>query len=819
MTTDKCKWRVFSLVFAGSLAALPMEAFSQIEEIIVTTRKREESLQDIPISVVAFDSAAIERNNIRDVKDLARFTPGLVFDEGFVPEDTRPQIRGLSAERGRPPLAILVDGIDVSSQAIRTAGGGMLMNPRLLDVERIEVVKGPQSALYGRVAFGGAINYITRKPADEFEGSASLDVGDYGQLELRSSVSGPVDEDGKIGVRVTAAYAEHDGYYSNALTGADLGGFDSIGGSLAARFEMDENFTVDTRISYSKDDYEPRAQHLLATVTNTSVEIPLPDAAIGPLFPGIFGPAPLPATRFVPNLGEITALDQIFLSVDPLTGEDYPGAKFDSLIANVRAEYTFSDVTLTSWTGYVDAKSDTRQDVDFFGAADAPVLAPRPGGVAEPLVALFERAFLTKTQQFNQELRLSDLESEGFRWAVGGQFWHEDVSQTDTGLLSILFGFPFAPPSAALNAHFIGPRPAREGEGRKTEHWSIYGIAEYDLTDTLTASMEARYSFEDFVYDWYTSGGSAIGFAAFAPVGISPSVLSHREDDDSFFAPRFTLEYQATDDALLYAFIAKGVKPGGFSTIGGTAPEKARFKSEKLWTYEAGAKTTWADDRLTLNGAFFFMDYTDQQVTLLEADPMEETGFTLVVRNAGKSEVIGLEFEMAAAPTEAITLTAGYTYLDTEYVDFTLNTTGALDIARAGNCVLEVVAGTNTCRITYNGNRIERAPKHSLTLSASYQQSIKDGYDLVVDVSGQYQSKRFAAPDQLHFFGSYWNWDARVGVETETWSVFVYGENIFDEDTVRSGETTGDFFALGNLAISTFAPPKPQGGVRLNVRF
>ncbi len=158
------KTRLSGNVSALALTALlmvPEVALAQqtaLEEIVVTARKREESLQDVPLSITAFSADFIEKNGIRSIDDVAKLTPSLVFETAFVPQDTRPVIRGLSATRGRQPIGVLLDGIDVSSESLLTGGGGIGVNLRLVDVERIEVVKGPQSALYGRVAFGGAIN-------------------------------------------------------------------------------------------------------------------------------------------------------------------------------------------------------------------------------------------------------------------------------------------------------------------------------------------------------------------------------------------------------------------------------------------------------------------------------------------------------------------------------------------------------------------------------------------------------------------------------------------------------------------------------------
>jgi iron complex outermembrane recepter protein len=799
------------------------DAAAQIEEIIVTTRKREESLQEIPLSITAFDSAALERNRIQNIEDLAKYTPGLVFDGGFVPQDTRPQIRGLPATRGRPPVGIMIDGIDVSSESMLTAGGGMLANLRLIDAERIEVVKGPQSALYGRVAFCGAINYISKKPGDELEGNFTADVGDYGQLELRGAVSGPVSD--KVSLGFNAAYAEHDGYYENALDGQKLGGFESIGASFAAHFTPSDNLTVDTRISYSEDDYAPRAQTLLSLSTNSSVAIPLPESAIGLLIPGTFGPTPLPATAFVPRFGEITSSGQVFLSQDAITGQPFKGSTLDSLIISNVLEYEFdNNISLTSWTGYTRAEAYQNQDVDFFATAPGFNVLPAPGGVAETLPFLFQFDLDTTTKQFNQEIRIGDLKSDGLRWSVGGQYWQERVDQLNNNLISLMFGFPGLLPSAALNISQITVPPA-SAEFRDTNHYSVYGIVEYDITDQLTASVEARYSDENLEVGYVVGGRGAVGFVAPIPglngpvqVNVGPTAILESSDD--FFTPRFALEYQATDTNLLYASVSKGVKPGGVSTIAGTAPGNGRFFPEILWNYEIGSKNSFSDGRIIANATGFYMDYSGKQVTLLEPNPNNAQGNDLVVRNAGSARVYGLELELAANPTDELNLSLGYTYIDSKYTEFVVTTTSALGIALAGNCTpIALPNGLGSCSTDFSGEPLERTPKHALTLAASYRTPVWNDWDLVIDLSGQYQTKRNQDSNAFHFYGSYFNLDGRIGLDTEQWSVFLYGENILGDDTVRSGQSSGDFSALGNLAIITFEPDKPQGGVRFSYRF
>ena len=178
------------------LASFPISGWAQIEEIVVTSRKREESLQDVPFAVTAFTAEEIERKAIRDLSDLTKLSPSVVFDTSFGPADTRIAIRGLANTLGRSNVAFLVDGIDVTTENFIAPGSGLLANRRLLnDVERIEILKGPQSALYGRAAFNGAISYITKEPGDEFEGQVRIDAAENGFYQMDAAVGGPVVRD------------------------------------------------------------------------------------------------------------------------------------------------------------------------------------------------------------------------------------------------------------------------------------------------------------------------------------------------------------------------------------------------------------------------------------------------------------------------------------------------------------------------------------------------------------------------------------------------------------------------------------------------
>jgi outer membrane receptor protein involved in Fe transport len=197
--------------------------FSQVlEEIVVTARKKEENLQDVAITVTAIQGDTLERLGIIDLSDVTKMDPSLTYDKGFSPDDVRIAIRGIMNMRGRPVVANIFDGVDISSEAMGTAGSSSLISPRMMDLERVEIVKGPQVALYGRTAFAGAIQYVTKDPSETFENVASIDIAQSGFHEARLSSSGPISD--IMGFRFNALAWDFDGFHQNSYTGANVGG-------------------------------------------------------------------------------------------------------------------------------------------------------------------------------------------------------------------------------------------------------------------------------------------------------------------------------------------------------------------------------------------------------------------------------------------------------------------------------------------------------------------------------------------------------------------------------------------------------------------
>jgi outer membrane receptor protein involved in Fe transport len=241
-----------------SIAFMPTAGAQQIEEIVVVARKVTENLQEVPLAITALGEDDINRQGIRSLSDITQQDPSVQFDEGFSPSDTRVTIRGLSPTRGRPNVATLIDGIDVGSEGVSNPGGSTLINPRLLDIAQIEIVKGPQSALYGRSAFAGAIQYITKDPADYLSGAVSVDANDQEDKEIKGSVSIPLTD--TLGMMANGYVWDNRGYYRNAVTGGYVGGGEGAGAALTFKWVPTDVIDLKLRIEYTDDESQPIAQ-------------------------------------------------------------------------------------------------------------------------------------------------------------------------------------------------------------------------------------------------------------------------------------------------------------------------------------------------------------------------------------------------------------------------------------------------------------------------------------------------------------------------------------------------------------------------------
>lgn len=809
--------------------ALAGEAAAQVQEIIVSTRKREENLQEVPIAVQAFGEQQVEQLGLNDVRDLSKFSTSLIFDQGVAPQDTRITIRGLSPVRGRQNVAVLQDGVDITSQAIGTAGGSLLVNPRLLDVERVEIVKGPQNALYGRSAFNGAINYVLRKPTEELRIRGYTDLGANGRAEIRGGVSGPLVGDTLLG-DISAAAWTFDGFYQSPITQADIGSNEgtSFAGSLL--WNVTERFNVRLRAELLDDEFGPPAYRQVfgtttLTVPTAAITAPGPgiDPVLSPTIAGIGVPAVFIGT--VPDGGRLTP----GASPDPRTGVDYPGTTREITRFTLNAEYDFGPVKLT-YLGQV-ANAETSQFLDGLSLGD----------VNQNFIGSESRRD-DDTDLQSHELRLTSNGDSRVDWVVGGLFWQEKVNQLDGTYTCVNNTGPPPPPPFPP----CGPRMATVGTTqisqlfpdtwtRDTDHYSVYALADIQVLDTVNLILEGRYTSEDADYtgpERIRTVGNVVqdasriiadppSFTGYLPF-LQPafSQLS-ATDDDSYFLPKATLQWRPTDSAMLYFSWAEAAKPSGIAQVpGGTGGfeniETRRFDREEMTVWEIGAKTDWFARRLVANGAVFFQDYTDKQVAVQQVNP--DTGFLEArTENASAAEVWGLEAELQWIATDYLQLRAGYTFLDTEFTDYQERTRGAANIAlaeliRPDNCAVEVADVSNqaSCVLDLSGNELEYAPRHAAVAGFTLQGEVAAGRSVFLEGDLVYQDDRYLDRFNTAKLDSFVTFDMRFGLRSDAWDVTFYAENLFNDDTVKTSLgiiNLQDIQALGPFPPFFAQPP------------
>lgn len=803
---------------AGTRGARPLD------EVVVSTRRREEFLQDVPLAVSALDSELIEKEGIRTIEDVVRLSPSLSFNESFSQNDVRVTVRGLTNTRGRSNVAFLIDGIDVTSETTGTnAGSPLLVNQRLLkDVERIEVVRGPQSALYGRAAFAGAISYVTRDPSEQLAGSASLELAEDGIYELAGELSGPLLA-GRLSAGINGVVWSEDGHYQNAVSGADFGGGQGSGLSATALFMPTDTVRLKARLAWSDDEYDPRPVVVLAD----DLTLPVPEEAIDG------GVTSATEASFV---GRIDQADgrAAHASEDALTGGDYPGNTLEITRATLVGTWDVGSVVLSSYTGFTQADLTQRYELDR-----------QAEGRPDTLLANGEVDTIGETDQFSQELRVATVLDGPLQFTLGGLLWREDredqARNISAGCVVIAecnsLGYTSWQQIYADVIEAVGDY--RNPTLADTDHWSIYALAEWQVSDRIRLAIEDRYSVEDFSATIYIGQNCAnlVGFALpGGTIGCAPGEAYADEVTTRWHAPKATLDWKITDDALLYLSAGRGVKPGGISLLTVPLPfkiptESFLYEPEELWGYELGSKTSWdlAGGVLVANGALFYNDYTDKQTNTTTEFPPYPIAVPRVT-NASSAHVLGLEVELLwQTPVEGLIFSLGYTWLEAEYDDFLDPTRSSSRIAIAGECARIANVGVLPhCFLDLSGNRLEAAPENTLVAGVSVVRPLPGSpFDWTVDFTARYQDEQYTSQDNLTALDDFWVADARFGLENAAWRVIFYVDNVFDSDSFQVFGANPDFGpaivgnpgAVGSFSTTAVLPDPRIFGLRASYRF
>jgi outer membrane receptor protein involved in Fe transport len=805
---------------AATLAGQAGAQEATLEEVMVTARKKTENLQHTPLDIAAITSERIRQFNISDTTDVARHTPALTFDVGVLPNDTRPVIRGVSTVRGRPNVAVLVDFVDVSSESLTVFGGGMTANLRLLDLERIEVVKGPSTALYGRSAFSGAVNYITKRPGDEFSAEVSADIDEHNTADLRLMLTGPLTD--KLGARLNLVSYQTDGWYENPNTGGELGNADNVGAALALQWQATENFSAYLRAEYSDEEYSPRAQAFERAV----------DKAFDPMV-NFFGTGTVAAganqrpydfsgatacdgaDRLMPFwdsfgagpacrplvTGEQSADENdIDLSADPRTGSDFDGTEVENTRVHLELDWLVGGMKVTYLGAYTDNETDIQEDFDL---SNDPLLSLVTGGPFDfsqfGFSAMSQQTH--ELEQWSHELRISG-ETERLQWMVSGLRWEEELDTAFADewwlreggdadwLIDNVLGF------AGITSVATGPgnTPATP-ISRETTHWSAALSVTWAITDAVNLTVEGRYVDEEIEYE-----GRGEDRSFYSAFGFGPGPMTYNSVSESEVVPRISLDWHASDDVMLYASYAEGFKPGGVATGDGNGDvSTGQFKPETLETWELGLKSDWLDGRLRFNAAAFYNEYTDQQVPFFFTDPLTGLLNTTVI-NAGETEVQGFEIETVWRPVDALTLSLGYIYTDAEYTDFNSRAILA-EVGGEPNALTLAQAGNENG--DFSGNKLIGTPENALVASGRYDVRFDNGLGAFVELLANYQDERFLDQGNNLHVPDRTIWDLYAGVSGERWEVMVYTLNLGDEDENARSHLVGgnDLRAAGALVF------------------
>jgi outer membrane receptor protein involved in Fe transport len=715
------------LVGAATAALLfPLAAFAQSvpaqsadaegADIVVTAQKRSETLQTVPLSVTALTAKDLERRGVQSLYDVSRIAPSLaVVSSG--PGENNLIVRGISSVAGSAAtVGYYLDDtpIAASSNAALLSTRGVI-DPSALDIARIEVLRGPQGTLYGSSSMGGTVRYIANQPVlDKTSGRVRAELSGTAHGGVNYNLNGvinlPIVKDAAA-LRIAAYYRRDDGYID--------------------RFAIDPNNYLAVAPGAKRQDnvntyetYGARAS-LLIQPTDT--------LSITPSFLYQYS-----------KLGSPFTFDGVPGSLsNPIQVRDVDEANIQrSWIANLLIKKTIGPVEILSSSSYYHREVSLNDDASkvinyFFGT---PTVYP---------VGMHGEY---RNNEFTEELRASTTFNGPFQFIVGG-FYH-DVKAPLVSQIPIPVGFPYAaqPPFGSFATIYAGTRRAT------LQEYAGFGEASYKITPTLTARVGVRVFKVD--QSFYQSGDGLFND------GFSEVRNSSR---DHGVTPKATVQWQVTPDKLLYATVSKGYRPGGpnnpapsnlcgaeVTSLGLGQGQLSAYGPDHLWNYEVGAKTSWLDRKLTINGSAYYIDWSkvQQQIVL-------QCGFNITA-NFGKAVSKGGELEVELRPTEQVTLGGGF-----GYTDATLKSD---------------VPGT----AARNGDELQNVPKWTVNASAEYHDRIGDGFKGFGRIDYSYIGPANFLFDRTSPFyrrAGFSVFNARAGIDPVDgpWEAAIFVTNIFDK--------------------------------------
>ncbi len=768
------------LAVLGVLAAAGPAAAAQLDEIIVTAQRREESLQDIPVSLTAFTQMALEERLVTGMADLARFTPNLEINNGRSDgggSNAAIFIRGVGQFDfifpTDPGVGIYLDGVYMG----RTLGGMM----DLADLERVEVLRGPQGTLYGKNTIAGAVNLVTARPSGEFGGMVRVTGGDLSRMDGELSVDFPLVPD-RLNGKLALVTRNRDGIGRSLVDGRD---FDDIN-RQSARAVFDWMPSDDVSVLFTAD-YSTWSQNgsmaLLTSVYPSSNGFRELFNAIG---------APFLAARDGLPAGAV--FDERWVTNDPTSTWASGPVNDDGDVWGVSATVDWS---ITDKTRLKSISSWREMELHFGSDLDN-----TPFDFAQTNQR-------NRQDQFAQEVQLAGLAfDDRLDWLAGIYYFRETGDDSNDvhfghGLLDALAAFPG--PVIPL-----GPYPCPQPEGSPapclggpnnpanviletdllpstsitTESYSLFGHVIHKISDRLNLNAGIRFTFEE--KEWFIVERRPVTGRYVVP----PTVL---QEDWSDVSPKIGLDFHVSDSVLVYGQVSEGFKSGGWNPRMFDASNLVGYDPEYLTSYEVGFKSQWLDRRLTLNGAFFFYDYEDLQLSSFEPGS-DLTNVVLTVANAGQVEIKGFELELAARPVAGLDIQVGIGYQTNKYKELESSVPWSID------------------------NVLPDAPEWSINAGLQYAISLAGSGTLIPRLDTSFKSKTYKdtynsediAQDDLWLLNGQLAWQAA----DERWAVTAFVTNLTDEEYITRGLHFSDF------GFTTAYPGRPrEWGLSASFRF
>lgn len=765
--------RYLSLPLFATCAVVPTSGQAQqvaLEEIIVTTQKREQSLLDVPLTVTAYSGDFLDSIGVEEFDALSLYVPGFVVQEqsvnnpGFV-------IRGITSDSGdsqiAPRVSVYLDGVDVS----RSRGSVF----ELFDLERVEVIKGPQATLFGSAASVGAVSVITARPQEEFGAQVSAGVGNFDEIKTRGHITGGSDT---VQGRLAWIYKKREGFIDN-IAGEpgsqtpggpeqeDLNGTETLAVRGSVQFTPNENLTANVIASYQKDT-PPASSFKSGTIAPTG----------GDTNPNTF--AELSGSPFtVEHLGDELGIDR------------------ETIGLTVLVDYDFSD----SWSF---SSISAYREFDSLEVFDA-------DGTAAFWLEFAEDA---ESEQWSQEFRFN-YTGEQLSGFFGVSYFDENGSQsvpfsTDEGVFAACSGFvpglPCVNADGSVNSIFPVAVPYTDTFGNTGDQqtFSVYADGTYYITSDLDVTVGLRYIYDKRESGAFGTGNPAAltgGLAPLLPFGNTGGTIVTGSDSFDAVLPRFNVHYRLEENFNVYATVGKGRRADlvDVAGSGGAANPTATvtiLPAETIWNYEAGFKATTEDSRVSYEASVFYQQYKNFQTSIQN----QATGLFDPV-NAGEASMKGAEMSVTAKLLDVWDGFFNLGYIDAEFNEFDSD----------GNAQ------------QFGGNQFRLTPEWSISGGLNYQRAATEEIDFFFTPTWSYRSTVFFENSNANIAGlpikqeGLHQLNLRLGLRDDMgrWEVAAYMDNATDEEYIIDAGNTGGVFGTPTF----IAGPPRFFGVEVTASF